>query len=356
MKKTILFLISLAFIFPNSSCSNNKISSLSQAFELSENAIENTYSLSKDYYNKGFLGVQIDSLFNDKISDSKIESKLKINLDQKEINLEEKKLNGIEFDLSINDEKNISNYYLLDNILYYDYNNEKKYIYDISNFSSEGNDSSDSKNEILNFINAFVNNLESGNFEFQISSWLNNKITTDQFYDSLMKNLNSLLDYNFDVSKVFTNKDRKLFVSTLDVIKNNVNSFISYQGDKSKIMFYFENENLNKIKCAIYDNADESLRNIVSSSQSTSYSDYAQSFYEYLRKYTSNEYFNYQNIHLTLGIKKNLVKSISFDANYSVESKPINYNLNLNFDYKSKPVVISRPDTTGEYEKIEINS
>lgn len=353
MKKTILFLASFAFIFPSTSCGNNKISSLSQAYELSEDAFENTYNLVKDFYNKGFLGIQIDSSLDDKISNSKIDSELIINLDKNKIDFEEKKLDGVEFNLILNDEKNVSSYYLLDNILYYDLNNEKKYLYDISNYNIEESSNSDYKSQILNFIKGFVENLESGDFDLQISDWLNDKITTDQFYDVLMKNVNIIIDYKFDISKVFTNKDRKLFVSTLDVMKSNINSFINYQGDKSKIVFYFEKESLDEIKSSLYDNADESLRKILSSSQSTSYSDYCQSFYENLRKYTSNDYFNYQNIYFTLGINKKLIKSLSFEINYSIESKPIEYNLDLNFAYQSKPIIINRPDTSGEYEKIE---
>lgn len=355
MRKIFLVPICVMMCVSFSSCSDNKVDSLNQALSLQGDYINNTIELINSNYQKGFLGIKLDTDIS--VTENQEEGKLnlltQVNVDKK--SFEEKQFDSPDFEFYfsesfIEENKSINAYYNQKNFTV-DVDGSKKWMYDSKYFDDyikylEDNKQQDSVVELTNILSDLILN---NKLQF-VLSWASGEITSDQFYDELVNLLSEY--YGANLEYVFTKKDRRLIVLTLDTIKENLINVLDYKGNKKELTLVITKEKLIAFKNILIDNANDSLRQIANTSFSTSYSEYVENFYNRLKKFSEKEFEveTIESIELTLSTNGKIIKSfeISLSLNQDNQSTLVKSYTEVNIS--SKKIKIDRPTSSGEYE------
>lgn len=355
MKKIFIVPICVMMCISFSSCSDNKVNSLDQALSLQSDYINNTVELINNNYQKGFLGIKLNTDLS--ITENNEENKLnlltQVNVDKK--SFEEEQFDSSVFELYfsaslINENKSINAYYNQKNFTV-DVDGIKKWMYDSKYFEDYIKYLNDNKQEdsIVELTNILQDLILNNKLQF-VLTWIAGEITSDQLYDELVKLLSEY--YGANLEYVFTKKDRRLIVMTLDTIKENLIDVLDYKGNKKELTLVITKENLVEFKNIIIENANDSLRQIANASFSTSYSEYVENFYKKLKKFSEEgfEVETIETIELTLITDGKIIKSFEISLRVNQDNQITLVKSYTDVNISSKKIKIDRPLSTGEYE------
>ncbi len=354
MKKKFLVSICVMMCISFSSCSDNKVNSLNQALSLQTDYMNNTVELINNFYQKGFLGIKLNtdiSIINQE--NNKINLLTQVNIDKE--SFEDYQFNSSDFEFYFstslaNENKSINAYYNQKNFTI-DVDGVKKWMCDSKYFDDYINYINDNKQQdsVVEITNILSDLILNNKLQFFLS-WISGKITSDQVYDEFVNLLSEY--YGTNIEYIFTKKDRRLIVLTLDKVKENLIDVLDYKGNKKELTLVVSKEKLIVFRNIIIENANDSLRQIANASFSTSYSEYIKNFYQKLKKFSEEEFKveTIETIEFTLLTDGKTIKSFEILLKVNQNNQITLVKSYTDIIISSRNIKIDRPISSGEYE------